>query len=184
LSPKRAGGLAQGTAEARRGACAEVGSTVAVEIGEVDGRVEALRGPAGRVREAGGAERGAEVRVGKPAGDAKVAARAEVAVTVAVDVCEADCLEIRDISPALIVGERRADDGATEGATVRTLGGGVVIAKHTIPIQRLHEVAEQLASSAKRRFRGLKEADDKGRSVVGVLCHRKTMRRPAARSRR
>ncbi|MCC7411570.1 MAG: hypothetical protein IT495_08055 [Gammaproteobacteria bacterium] len=46
-----------------------------------------------------------------------------------------------------------------------TLGVGVVFAKHTIPIHRLHEVAEQLASSAKRRFRGLKDGDAK-RSVV------------------
>jgi hypothetical protein len=46
-----------------------------------------------------------------------------------------------------------------------TLGVGVVIAKHTIPIHRLHEVAEQLANSAKRRFRGLKDGDVK-RSVV------------------
>ena len=47
-----------------------------------------------------------------------------------------------------------------------TLGVGVVLAKHTIPIHRLHEVAEQLASSAKRRFRGMREADAGGRSVV------------------
>jgi len=47
-----------------------------------------------------------------------------------------------------------------------TLGVGVVFAKHTIPIHRLHEVAEQLASSAKRRFRGLVEAGDAMRSVV------------------
>lgn len=47
-----------------------------------------------------------------------------------------------------------------------TLGVGVVIAKHTIPIHRLHEVAEQLASSAKRRFRGLKHAGEINRSVV------------------
>jgi hypothetical protein len=46
-----------------------------------------------------------------------------------------------------------------------TLGIGVVIAKHTIPIHRLHEVAEQLASSAKRRFRGFKHEETK-RSVV------------------
>ncbi len=46
-----------------------------------------------------------------------------------------------------------------------TLGVGVVFAKHNIPIHRLHEVAEQLASSAKRRFRGLKGSDAK-RSVV------------------
>jgi hypothetical protein len=46
-----------------------------------------------------------------------------------------------------------------------TLGIGVVFAKHTIPIYRLHEVAEQLASSAKRRFRGFKD-DEAKRSVV------------------
>ncbi len=46
-----------------------------------------------------------------------------------------------------------------------TLGVGVVFAKHTIPIHRLHEVAEQLAASAKRRFRGLSEGEPK-RSVV------------------
>jgi hypothetical protein len=46
-----------------------------------------------------------------------------------------------------------------------TLGVGVVIAKPTIPIHRLHEVAEQLASSAKRRFRGFKDGETK-RSVV------------------
>ncbi|HXH13719.1 MAG TPA: hypothetical protein VNP04_28605 [Alphaproteobacteria bacterium] len=47
-----------------------------------------------------------------------------------------------------------------------TLGIGVVIAKPTVPIHRLHAVAEQLASSAKRRFRGLKEAGEQVRSVV------------------
>ncbi len=47
-----------------------------------------------------------------------------------------------------------------------TLGIGVVIAKRTIPIHRLHEVVEQLAGSAKRRFRGLKDAGEKSRSVV------------------
>lgn len=46
-----------------------------------------------------------------------------------------------------------------------TVGVGVVIAKHTIPIHRLHEVAEQLASSAKRRFRGFKDGETK-RSVI------------------
>lgn len=46
-----------------------------------------------------------------------------------------------------------------------TLGVGVVIAKPNIPIHRLHDVAEQLASSAKRRFRGLKKGE-KPRSVV------------------
>ncbi|MCG3173790.1 MAG: hypothetical protein GMKNLPBB_01992 [Myxococcota bacterium] len=47
-----------------------------------------------------------------------------------------------------------------------TLGVGVVVAKHTIPIHRLHEVAGQLASSAKRRFRGFKNAAGEERSVV------------------
>ena len=46
-----------------------------------------------------------------------------------------------------------------------TLGVGVVFAKHTIPIHRLHEVAEQLAASAKRRFRGFKD-DEAKHSVV------------------
>ncbi len=46
-----------------------------------------------------------------------------------------------------------------------TLGVGVVIAKHTVPIHRLHEVAEQLTGSAKRRFRGFR-ADRNKRSVV------------------
>ncbi|MEQ9406516.1 MAG: hypothetical protein RIK87_02275 [Fuerstiella sp.] len=47
-----------------------------------------------------------------------------------------------------------------------TLGVGVVIAKHTIPIHRLNEVVEQLASSAKRRFRGFVEVGEAKRSVV------------------
>ena len=47
-----------------------------------------------------------------------------------------------------------------------TLGAGVVIAKPTIPIYRLHEVAEQLAGSAKRRFRGLKASGEMARSVA------------------
>jgi hypothetical protein len=46
-----------------------------------------------------------------------------------------------------------------------TLGVGVVFAKHTIPIHRLHEVAEQLVGSAKRRFRGLKDGEAR-RSIV------------------
>jgi len=45
-----------------------------------------------------------------------------------------------------------------------TLGVGVVIAKPTVPIYRLHEVAEQLVSSAKRRVRGF--AGNAARSVV------------------
>ncbi len=45
-----------------------------------------------------------------------------------------------------------------------TLGVGVVITRPTVPIHRLHDVAERLAGSAKRRYRGL--APDKRCSVV------------------
>ncbi len=45
-----------------------------------------------------------------------------------------------------------------------TLGVGVVFARPNIPVHRLHEVAEQLAASAKRRFRGF--STDGYRSVV------------------
>ncbi len=45
-----------------------------------------------------------------------------------------------------------------------TLGVGVVFARPTIPIHRLHDVAERLAASAKRRFRGFPETEP--RSVV------------------
>jgi hypothetical protein len=48
---------------------------------------------------------------------------------------------------------------------ILTLGVGVVFARHTVPIHRLHEIAEQLASSAKRRFRGFKD-DEAKRSVI------------------
>jgi hypothetical protein len=51
-----------------------------------------------------------------------------------------------------------------ESAFKLTLGVGVVFAKHTIPIHRLHEVAEQLAGSAKRRYRGF--SGNERRSVV------------------
>jgi len=45
-----------------------------------------------------------------------------------------------------------------------TLGVGVVIARPTIPIHRLHEVAQNLTASAKRRFRGFTSGES--RSVV------------------
>lgn len=45
-----------------------------------------------------------------------------------------------------------------------TLGFGVVFARPTIPIQRLHDVAERLAASAKRRFRSIEPGSP--RSVV------------------
>lgn len=53
------------------------------------------------------------------------------------------------------------DDGANFKLT---LGIGVVLARPTIPIHRLHDVAERLAASAKRRFRGFSAAER--RSVV------------------
>lgn len=80
--------------------------------------------------------------------DLLLVCRARIALPFVVRLCE----ELDDI-------QRDNKDGFK-----LTLGVGVVIAKHTIPIHRLHEVAEQLASSAKRRFRG-REAADK-RSVV------------------
>jgi len=82
--------------------------------------------------------------------DLLIVCRAEIALPFVVTLCE------------VLAALQREDDGGFE----LTLGAGVVIAKHTIPIYRLHEVAEQLAGSAKRRFRGLKDAGAKGRSVV------------------
>lgn len=81
--------------------------------------------------------------------DLLLVARAEIALPFVVTLCtELDALQ-KDSSGFIL-----------------TLGVGVVFAKHTIPIHRLHEVAEQLASSAKRRYRGLRDSGDKGRSVV------------------
>ncbi len=60
---------------------------------------------------------------------------------------------------------KRLQDAHADGFQL-TLGVGVVIAKPTIPMHRLHEVAEQLASSAKRRFRGLRASEQEARSVV------------------
>jgi hypothetical protein len=80
--------------------------------------------------------------------DLLLVARAEIALPFVVTLCtELDALQ-KDTSGFIL-----------------TLGVGVVFAKHTIPIHRLHEVAEQLASSAKRRFRGFKD-DEAKRSVV------------------
>ncbi len=45
-----------------------------------------------------------------------------------------------------------------------TFGVGIVIADPKIPIHRLHELAERLAASAKRRYRGFRNGE--GRSVV------------------
>jgi hypothetical protein len=45
-----------------------------------------------------------------------------------------------------------------------TFGVGIAIADPKIPIHRLHELAERLAASAKRRYRGFRNSE--GRSVV------------------
>jgi hypothetical protein len=82
--------------------------------------------------------------------DLLVLCRAEIALPFVVTLCEQ-------------LAESQPEDG--DGFKL-TLGVGVVFAKHNIPIHRLHEVAEQLASSAKRRFRGLTEAGMAGRSVI------------------
>lgn len=82
--------------------------------------------------------------------DLLLVCRAETALPFIVTLCEALASFQRENSDAFEL----------------TLGVGVVFAKHTIPIYRLHEVAEQLAGSAKRRFRGFKDAGAKGRSVV------------------
>lgn len=82
--------------------------------------------------------------------DLLLVCRAEIALPCVVNLCEA------------LAALQRQDANGFE----LTLGVGVVVAKHTIPIHRLYEVVEQLASSAKRRFRGLKGAGTTGRSVV------------------
>jgi hypothetical protein len=82
--------------------------------------------------------------------DLLLVCRAETALPFVLTLCEALASFQRDTSAAFEL----------------TLGVGVVFAKHTIPIYRLHAVAEQLASSAKRRYRGFKKAGAKGRSVV------------------
>lgn len=82
--------------------------------------------------------------------DLLLVCRAETALPFVVTLCEA----LASLQP-------KADDRFE-----LTLGVGVVFAKHTVPIHRLHEVAEQLASSAKRRYRGLTESGVRGRSVV------------------
>lgn len=80
--------------------------------------------------------------------DLLVVARAEIALAFVVTLCaELEVLQ-RDRSGFIL-----------------TLGVGVVFAKHTVPMHRLHEMAEQLASSAKRRFRGFRD-DEARRSVV------------------
>lgn len=80
--------------------------------------------------------------------DLLLVARAEIALPFVVTLCE----------------ELEALQKNSSGFKL-TLGVGVAIAKHTVPIHRLNMIAGQLASSAKRRFRGLPEGEEK-RSVV------------------
>ena len=82
--------------------------------------------------------------------DLLLVCRAEIALPLVVTLCEA-------------LASFQTDDAQDFELT---LGVGVVIAKRAIPIYRLHEVAEQLASSAKRRFRGLVDGGAKGCSVI------------------
>ena len=80
--------------------------------------------------------------------DLLLVCRAETALPFVVALCEA----LAEYQP-------------TSGHVAKlTLGVGVVIARPTVPIHRLHDVAEELASSAKRRFRGLQ--GDRRCSVV------------------
>lgn len=82
--------------------------------------------------------------------DLLVVCRANVAMRFVVDLCEA-------------LQTLQADEGRGSGAAPLTLGVGVVIAPFTLPFHQLHEVAESLAGSAKRRVR---DAGDEAYSVV------------------
>jgi hypothetical protein len=67
--------------------------------------------------------------------------------------------------PFIVTLCKKLDELQTDNSSFKlTLGIGAVFAKRTVPIHRIHEVAEQLASSAKRRFRGF--TPDQKRSVV------------------
>jgi len=80
--------------------------------------------------------------------DVLVASRADVALPFLVSLCE----RLTEI--------QRNDDESFN----LTLGVGIVFARPAIPIHHLHRVAEALAASAKRRYRGLPPLE--GRSVV------------------
>ncbi len=82
--------------------------------------------------------------------DLLVMCRAEKALPFVVSLCE----------------ELASIQGEGNSGFELTLGVGVVIAQRKIPIYRLHDIAEQLASSAKRRFRGLKENGENAQSVA------------------
>jgi len=90
--------------------------------------------------------------------DLLVVCRADKALPFVVDLC------------AELASAQRNDRSGFE----LTLGVGVVIAKANIPIHRLHEVVEHLASSAKRRFRGLERAGKRPRSVVDWAVYNST----------
>ena len=82
--------------------------------------------------------------------DLLVVCRATVAMRFVVDLCMA-------------LHTLQTDEGRASGAAPLTLGVGVTIAPFTLPFHQLHEVAESLAGSAKRRVRG---AGDEAYSVV------------------
>lgn len=83
--------------------------------------------------------------------DLLVVCRADIALPFVVTLCE----ELD-----------RLQSAQTDHFNKLTLGIGVVIARQTVPIYRLHEVVEQLVSSAKRRVRGLVASNQSARSVV------------------
>ena len=79
--------------------------------------------------------------------DLSIVCRAEIALPFVVTLC------------------KELDQSQSDNSNFRlTLGVGVVIAKPNVPIYRLHEVAEQLVSSAKRRSRSFGGKD--ARSVI------------------
>jgi hypothetical protein len=78
--------------------------------------------------------------------DLLIVSRADIALPFVTQLCE----ELNNIQTEL------TDDSSS---FLLTLGVGVVFASPKVPIHRLHSVAEQLASSAKRRFRGLSPSE-------------------------
>jgi len=81
-------------------------------------------------------------------------------------VCRAD----KALPLVTSVAKKLGDHPLADGGPL-TMGAGIAIAKPKLPFHRLHELAEQLASSAKRIAIGPKNQDGKGarRSVVDWL---------------
>ena len=75
--------------------------------------------------------------------DLLVVCRAEIALPFLVRLCE----------------ELERIQNQRDGRFHLTLGAGVVFSKPSVPFHRLHEVAENLAASAKRRFRGFAKSE-------------------------